>query len=467
MQNKLFSKKIILSTALSSLLLAAPFCFSACRGGAEETNTDSSIVDSSTKTTDGSTNSSTDSSMDTSTDDKEPETDVSFEQFIEENTEIAETFAEEIYSQISYIKDSLSTHYSFVEKDGKIEKVIVANVVKTGETERQLKIATINIVPSVDVEDLVEDNVDEIAVAIQTETVMTFDAKENYKNDTFELVEEEIAQLVEQHLGDQTFTAQEYQEETFLPQSVEELVNEYPEKVNEILNETCFDAIIKRCVTINYDQNNIISAKWYLEGENEITGVGLLVHYNDGDGYKSYRYGKATLKDSVSIADFINKQNIEIEKTSREYRFGFIAEEQGTRDDLVNAIFEANGMSGECPEGAIRVMKDNGYQVDTIGETNEFVVAEISNNGIIQFGVEIKQSSDDQGYINNLKNSSNFRICDTYNENVTFTGEQINCFIPTVSNDSIKVDVTGKAYQTENISIQKKEELVETVLNNI
>lgn len=407
-------KTILLSTVIASSLLT----FAGCR--------DKLPVDSSTDTSSPNIGTSIDSSTDTSTETLKPSTDtetdtetqtkMSFDEFLEKHPEIAQNFAEDSFNQISYIKNALSTQYSFVEKDGTIEKIIVANVVETGETERQLKIATINIVPSVDVEDLVEDNVDKITVTIQTETVMTFDAKENYKNDTFELVEKEIAQLVEQHLGDQTFTAQEYQEETFAPQTVAELVEDYEDKVKEILNETCFDALIKKCVTLNYNPDNIISAKWYVEGDKEITGVGLLVNYRTSDGDTSYRYGKAKLINNVSIEDFINK-NIQVGSAKREYFFSYIEEQQNTRDDLVNAIFEANGMSKECPEDAIRLMQDTGHGLDVngLGETNGFKVVQIENAKITEFYVIVKHSSSDEQYIQKLKDKKAYRVA----ENIT------------------------------------------------
>ncbi len=387
-----------------------------------------STTDSNTQTTDTSTN--TDSQkppVDTSTDVTPPVKDeITFDEFLEKHPEIAKNFAEEIYSQISYIKDALSTHYSFVEKDGKIEKIIVANVVETGETERQLKIATINIIPAVEIEDIVEDRTDDLTISIEAETVMTFDAKENYINDTFDVVETEIDKLVEQHLGDQTFTTKEYEKEDFTPQTVEELVKDYPEKVNEILNETCFDALIKKCVTLNYNPDNIISAKWYLEGEKEITGVGLLVNYRTSDGDTSYRYGKAKLIDSVSINDFINKKNIKVESAKREYFFSYIGAQQGTRDDLVNAIFEVNGMSKECPEGAIRLFKDGGDQLEDFGQAREFIVVEISAGRIEQFGIRIKKATTDQAYIKALGNKENYRICNTYTESIFLEGQELS-----------------------------------------
>ena len=435
------------------MILGALLTFAGCR--------DKLPVDSSTDTSSSNIGTSIDSSTDTSTETQNPSTDtetdtetqtkMSFDEFLEKHPEIAQNFAEDSFNQISYIKNALSTQYSFVEKDGKIEKIIVANVVETGETERQLKIATINIVPSVDVEDLVEDNVDKFAVTIQTETVMTFDAKENYKNDTFELVEKEISQLVEQHLGDQTFTAQEYQQESFAPQTVEELVADYPEKVNEILNETCFDTLIKKCVPINYNPENIISAKWYIDGDKEITGVSLLLNYKSSDTSNYYRLGKSSFTNNVSIEDFINMRNIEIEEAKNIYGFSYAVDVQNTRNDLVNAIFEANGMSKECPEGAIRLFRDNGDQLEELGQVREFIVVQISDKEIKQFGVCIKKSSSDEQYIQQLKNSG-YRIYDTYTKNIVMEGTEIPFINTALEQQQVK---------TINIILEKKQREIE------
>ena len=415
MSNHNKAKAILLSTVIASSLLT----FAGCR--------DKLPVDSSTDTSSANIGTSIDSSTDTSTETQKPSTDtetdtetqikMSFDEFLEKHPEIAQNFAEDSFNQISYIKNALSTQYSFVEKDGKIEKIIVANVVETGDTERQLKIATLNIVPAVEIEQLLDDQEDDFAVTIQSETVFTFDAKENYLNDSFDEAEQEMEKLIEQHLGENVFTAQEYTQETFAPQTVAELVEDYEDKVNEILNETCFDTLIKKCVTLNYNPDNIISAKWYVEGDKEITGVGLLVNYKDSNKYNSCRFGKLSFINNLSIDDFVNKNNIEIQSAKREFLYDYVVEQQGTRDELVNAIFEANGMSKECPEGALRLFKDDGYAVDAggLGESNGFEVVQIENGKITSFYILIKHSSSDEQYIQKLKDKKAYRV----SENIT------------------------------------------------
>ena len=194
-----------------------------------------------------------------------------------------------------------------------------------------------------------------------------------------------------------------------------ELVEDYEDKVNEILNETCFDALIKKCVTLNYNPDNIISAKWYVEGDKEITGVGLLIHYKTKEKSLSYRYGKLTFINNVSIEDFINKKNLEIQEARNIYGFGYDVDIQNTRDDLVNAIFEANGMSKECPEDALRLFKDDGYDVDAggLGESNGFEVVQIENGKITSFYIRIKYSSSDEQYIQKLKDKKAYRVAET------------------------------------------------------
>ena len=78
-------------------------------------------------------------------------------------------------NQISYIEDALSTAYVYrLSQEGKIESLLVANVVKTGETTRELKISNVNFVGAVEPQDIIDDNLEGLVVAIDSETALTF-----------------------------------------------------------------------------------------------------------------------------------------------------------------------------------------------------------------------------------------------------------------------------------------------------
>ncbi len=345
------------------------------------------------------------------------------EELLSEYSEIANNFASTNIDKISYIDNALSTSFSYqTNEDGQITSVIVANVVKTGETTRELKIATIDFSNPIEIQDLIDGNVEETMVVIDSQSVLSFDAKEEYKNED-STIQTQIDEIIENQLGETKIEIADYESETFIPTTVAQLVEEYGDKVNEILNETCFDKISKRCILLDYDVNNIQLAKWVLKGETEILEVGMLIKYKEKSGNVTYIFGRAKFKKDVSIQDFINKDNIEIQKVTRDFSYVHDESVQGTRDELVNSIFEAYGMSKECPEGAIRLFVDNGDTLDnSVGESHQFIVCEISKDKITKFKIRIKDSSSDNEFINNLK-SGKFAIYEE--EKVDVSGEKV------------------------------------------
>ncbi|MBQ7761851.1 MAG: hypothetical protein IJ400_07330 [Clostridia bacterium] len=370
-----------------------------------------------------------------STDTETPpvEENTTIEELLAEHLEDANHFASQQIEKISYIKDAISTSYAYIGEEDTIEQILVANVVKTGDTERELKVATIEFLTSVDIDDILDGNIEVVQITIESESIMTFDAKEEYKK-TDSSIETEISNAIKENLGDSAVEISPYQAEDFAPKTVADLVADYPEKVNEVLNATCFDTIIKECVAVNYDKNNIEEAKWILEGDDKITGAGLFLKYKIDDDESSYRYGTIDFANNISLEDFLKAENIKISTAQVDYFFSYFTDVQNTRNDLVNAIFEANGMSKECPEGAVRLFVDEGYFIDStelggIGETNKFKVAEITKTGIKQFRILIKYSTSDQEYINNLHNSSNYRVSEYENKEIEFGGYMVDCVL--------------------------------------
>ncbi|MBQ8444561.1 MAG: hypothetical protein IJX25_04335, partial [Clostridia bacterium] len=323
-------------------------------------------------------------------------------------------------------------------EEDKITQILVANVVQTGETERELKIATINIVGGMEIEDIL-DGEETQTITIESETALTFDAKEEYNNSTD--IHSQIENIIQENLGENATQADEYEVEEFepespLPQTVAEMVAEYPEKVNEVLNEYFLDDALKTGRTTSLDANLIHDAKWYLIGEREVESLDFVFHYTRSETAETFYVRNLAFDKNATISDILNNQsNLNYISTTRTstYSFGYATKEQGTRDELMNAIFEVYGMGSTCPEGAVRLFKDNGYFLDlTIGETNAFVVTQITDNQIIQFGIRIKQSESDTEYINKLNNTSNYKHSETNNAEVNLTGEIVN-YSPTAS----------------------------------
>lgn len=271
-----------------------------------------------------------------------PDDSLTYQQFITQHPEIATQFALDMTQELSYADDILSTSYAFVANEDKIEQVLLANVVETGETERQLKIATVNLIGGVDVQDIV-DGVDMPIITIESETALTFDAKEEYKKGDTSSIQTQIDAAIKQHLGDDATSNSTYTPEIFAPTTVAELVADYPDKVNDVLNEKCMSHLLNSCYILGYDESKVKQAKWYLEGENEVTAIKYYSDYTSSINLVSLVPSQDITIDDMLIGNF------EISRTNWDYAFGYSPAIQGARDELMNGIFEHFGMYKECP----------------------------------------------------------------------------------------------------------------------
>ena len=379
---------------------------STIQGGSDQSQDSTAGSENKDNTVDSTTNSGDNENV---TPDNPPATDegTTFEEFLQEHDAVAKEFAQKQIEGISYIENSLSTTYKYLENEGKIEGIAVANVVKTGETTRELKIATINFSQPVDIDEIIAGEAQPLPI-ITSESVLSFDAKEEYNNPDSS-IEKQIADAITENLGEDAVETTPYEKENYTAKTVSELVQSNPALVNEILNEKCFDGITARCIVIGFNASNIETAKWYLGGDNEITSIKFLFkHYSSQTAF-SYHFGEAKLAHAISIDDFINRKNIEISGYTQHYMQTFATNEQGTHDELMNAICKTAGLGEKCPEGAVRLFKDaGGTIVDGIGETRGFVVVQITENDIQQVAATIRYSRSDLEYIANLQDKSKY-----------------------------------------------------------
>ena len=340
-----------------------------------------------------------------------PDTSITYQQFIANYPELAREYAENMVDELSYADDVVSTSYAFVAGEDRINQVLLANVVKTGETERELKIATIDIAGGVDVQDIV-DGTDTALIVIESENALTFDAKEEFfkQNST---IRTQIVNIITQKLGDDAveltpYVQEEFEPEIQIPANVAELVAQYPEQVNAVLNEHFLTSAMKKSIPINYKENNIMSGKWYIDGTNIITSIKLVSIYQESPTSQTLCVATITPNTPINIQDFLSNTNYSF-STTCDYRFSYNPTIQGTYAPLTNAIFEIYGKPKECPDGVIRLIKDNGSVLpDGLGECRSFTIVEISDNQIYQNAIHIKYSSDIDAYTKKLSYSDNY-----------------------------------------------------------
>lgn len=436
-------KAILLSTVIAiSLLISAclagcstPKDTSATNTQTQDTQTDSSNTEKPPVESDTNTDKPADSEADTNTDTSTPVTpdvpvepeNTTFEEFMAEHITIANQFALDQIEQISYSDKALSTSYSFVANENNLEKITVAQVVAGEGETRELKIAEISFAGGADFDDIIDGEVEFVPV-ITSETALTFDAKEEYLKGDASTIEDQIAEEINEALGDNAIKHEEYKPETFTPETVEELAQMYPEEVNKTLTDRFLAAALKESRFSSLDAALVHDAKWIMQGGKEVTDVDFVFHYGEGDSQAYYVINLAFIS-PITIEDLLNNsetlKNISSTRTQK-YSFGYDISSQGTRDELMNAIFKANGMSETCPEGAVRLFKDNGAHLDTeMGQVQDFIVVEIYNGKINQFGIRIKRASSDDVYINNLKDSSKYELLEIERKVIEISGEEV------------------------------------------
>lgn len=159
---------------------------------------------------------------------------------------------------------------------------------------------------------------------------------------------------------------------------------------------------------INID--NISNEEWFLiKNEDEkIASAEYSCIYQSTSSNSYYARGKVVFENAISEEELSNGSTGKMTYT-RIYRTNFNPTIQTDRGALTKAICDK--VFGENAS-ATRYIVDNGYTVDTdlSMEARRFTVAEITDNCIQEISINIKNASNDEGYIINLENSSNYRI---------------------------------------------------------
>jgi len=224
-------------------------------------------------------------------------------------------------------------------------------------------------------------------------------------------------------LGDKqsvTMKTSEYQLEEFAPENVDEAIKDFNTEIASALDQHFLSVVGKDAFGKSFDKTKIQSYSWDIGTGDNIDQVKFIATYNRFTDSTIYVVYNIDIKKPIIIKD-LTKNNIDHEflnaienaTISQEYFVSYATQIQGTRDKLVNSIFEAYGMSKECPEGAVRYYIAQGATIDaTLGESHAFKVVEISENSVKEFSIRIKTSSSDEEFVSKLSDQGNYRIYD-------------------------------------------------------
>ena len=236
-------------------------------------------------------------------------------------------------------------------------------------------------------------------------------------------------------LGDKeskTISTQKYQIEEFAPENVDELVNDYNDELMDAFNTYFLEKAGKKTIGNSFDANKMTYSSWDVGQGEEISEIKFITEYAKYEDTYLFCVGKIELQAPIAVSSLTkNKINSIIEESaenarySRDYYFSYNPAIQGTRTELVNAIFEAYGMGNDCPEGAIRKFNWEGSFIDDdLGETQKFTLIQIAENETKNIKVIVKSNrNDDERLIENLKNPENMKVLEE--DSCTHSGKKV------------------------------------------
>ncbi len=179
-------------------------------------------------------------------------------------------------------------------------------------------------------------------------------------------------------------------------------------EIKALLDEKCVDGILENCFAFVADKANISNAIWYVKTDTNgnITGAEYSFNYRRTNTIERFTIAKVEFDTPITAQD-IKDGKLSKATYSSAYSASYDVSIQDTRAALKNAICDK--LFGEN-QTATRYLVDNGYKVDiTLGESREFKVVEVSEEGAREISVRIKNSSNDAGFISNLNIETNYR----------------------------------------------------------
>ncbi len=209
-------------------------------------------------------------------------------------------------------------------------------------------------------------------------------------------------------------------------ESIRDLIENYSEIVYSALTDNFLESAGKAMFgNRTFKAENLISVSWDLGNNDIISEIKIVTTYANNSTGNTYAIGSLILNDAINIKE-LHRDNIASTINSatativKEYSFGYTTTTQEGRGTLTKAICDK--VFGENAS-ATRYIVDNGYKVDnTLNEAREFKVVEITDTGIQEISIRIKDASTDEGYIANLEQSK-YRTFDE--KSYTLSGNKI------------------------------------------
>lgn len=250
--------------------------------------------------------------------------------------------------------------------------------------------------------------------------------KDEFLSNLYSSSKTSVSTKASYYLGNNQLNVANYKAEEFKPESVADLVENYSKQLHSVLNTYFFYDINNTCFGRMFDSSKLKETQWRIlsNSDNEITGFKYMTKYdyNTIDDFLSI--GTISLAQPIKVEDFTSENLDEIFTTACEnatmtfdYSYGFAKAVQGTRDALVNKIFEVRGMGYDKPENAQRYFIEVGSHLHKdVGETREFKMMQVEGDKVTEFTIFIRECNSDEKYIEQLSSSENYAYSTTEHE---------------------------------------------------
>lgn len=234
------------------------------------------------------------------------------------------------------------------------------------------------------------------------------------------------------NMGEYQIEIKDYASETFQPESVIDLIENFSDSLHTALNENFYHKILRQFYGRFYDDSNLFDTEWrIIHEDNKITGFQFFTKETVSVNDVQFLMASVTLAEPINVTDFTNEDagefiaNISNNATIKaEMSYAYAPAKQENMQNLMNAIFEATGHGLEAGDDVERYIIDFGAGIiDGLGEIREFRVLQKDGDKIVNTIILIEKSSNYEEYAEKLKNSENYII---YQEKVfEINGEKL------------------------------------------
>ena len=253
----------------------------------------------------------------------------------------------------------------------------------------------------------------------ESETNSESESESTTESETESEIESESSTETESEIESESES--ESESETQNPTTVAEWVEANSDEINTFMNANYLTTFAKKAVLIGLNESKIQNAEWIFSGDENVDSIKLKFTYKSSDTSEAVYVVSYNLAETIKGEDLLKSSlSISSSNLTKDYQFNYNPTIQGTRDELVNALFKAVGVN---EVGGPRYFKDLGAtaMVSGLGMANGFTVVEVGEEAVKEFTIYVNETSSDSAYISKLENPAEFKITDSKEVDISGT----------------------------------------------